>query len=394
MITLARDVVTVGDFIMSVAKLMFFSAFVFAMSMANTSLAGVNQTKPPADLKYGPEWTFTVKKTGDLTEEELDLVLEKLPVLKKIFINHCRQTRLCTVTDLTFTDDIEVVFKNGMIIRIENDPGVIEIQAEPMSLKQIKKYSNFIQQNIFDVLSKAKLYPHEREGAGHINIDLNYFSDKPLLLYNFIIDFFNHPGLGIVLNSMTANKTDAPYFDQIESQLKSENDEPSADSRFTNYLAFKKILTQFTKQIQKNSRNLSTEEVLEMFNTLLHEKYIALGIRGLNSFNSIYGPLLPTSRLEVRVLRPQATAFDYQLVLEIFESRIQYLSQLTTPLVLKPIKPIHDGYIALGQYADYLEESGLNLERYKSLLPQAWRDLDSKNYIRRYIKGGSCNKLF
>jgi len=67
MITLARDVVTVGDFIMSVAKLMFFSAFVFAMSMANTSLAGVNQTKPPADLKYGPEWTFTVKKTGDLT---------------------------------------------------------------------------------------------------------------------------------------------------------------------------------------------------------------------------------------------------------------------------------------------------------------------------------------
>lgn len=83
-----------------------------------------------------------------------------------------------------------------MIMNVSFDPGVFEVKAKPLSLTIWKKYQNLVQEAIFDNFAKIGFFPHEREGAGHINIGLGYFKNKAQLLRNFMVDFYNSPGVG------------------------------------------------------------------------------------------------------------------------------------------------------------------------------------------------------
>jgi len=322
----------------------------------------------PAKLKYGPEWTFTLSRTGPVSN------LDVFPYRKKIweqFKKHCKQSQICTVSDQLLVEDFKVTFKNGWVIEVASDPGVLEVKSMPNSLREITEMREFIQKNVFDQFKKIKMIPHEREGAGHTNIDLNYFLDKPLLLYNFIVDFYNHPGLGVVLNSLSANEEDARYIDQMSEW------HWAFDHVFNfHFKSFKGDVAMLQKKLQSRKSNVQIYDVINVFNKILNAKYVALGIRDVDSKS-----LNPKSRLEFRALRPQANAFDYQLVLEIIEARINYLKSFNHPITLAPVK-IDDGWLALGQYTDYLEESGLDYERYKSLMPDLWRDLNKSNFIR------------
>lgn len=341
-------------------------------------------------LKFGPEWTFTLRRTGIIDDFDRDELREKK---KEIWIQYkklCQNSKKCTVSGQKYYENFSVSFANGLNIEITDDPGVIEVKSNIHSLTEFQKLLPFVQLNVFDQFKKIKMTPHEREGAGHVNIDLNYFKDKPLLLYNFIVDFYNHPGLGLVLNSDSANSEDANYLNHF------------LERKHMHAAGFMWILYELPREIEKLGHSLSqknskvnSSDVISTFIQVLSQKYIALGLRSVSG-----GVFSDKSRMEVRVLRPQATALDYQLVLEIFSARIKYLSQQSEPLKLKPISSIDDGWVALGQYMDYIENAGLDYNKYKSLMPDVWRELNPKSFIRSNQKNNNrtekikCEGLF
>lgn len=327
----------------------------------------------PTEIKYGPEWTFTLRRTGPIDSlDAMDLSANKRKIWQQ-FKKLCNKTSKCTVTDQVYTENFKVAFENGLVIEVTNDPGVIEVKSTPNSLSEITQLRSFIQKNIFDQFKEIRMMPHEREGAGHTNIDLNYFQDKPLLLYNFIVDFYNHPGVGVVLSSLSANKSDARYIDQMEETLW------DFDHVFNfHFKTFKSDVAELQRKLLSQKSKVKTSDVISVFNKILNAKYVALGIRDVGGKN-----MSSKSRLEFRALRPQANALEYQLVLEIIEARINHLKSFNYPLTLAPNK-IEDGWVALGQYADYLEESGLEYERYLSLMPKTWRKLNKGNFVRGF----------
>lgn len=359
-------------------------SFAFIAILIAFQLSHVSMSLAADELIFGPELTFTNDRI--LKSETLDRKEELIAVagpIKRI----CSKTGKCTVELGLFGEIKSLQIHEGPTLYFTADPGVIEIKATPQTLKEWSRHKEIIQEALFDAFAEIGVKPHEREGAGHLNIGLHYFEKHPMALRNFIVDFYNHEGVGTVLNSLEANREDAPYLSQM-----------------------KKIETQYVeKSFRKNLEaldkieNLKAQDVAAAFGpTITKVKYRALGIRetkfwyGTGSVPlglSIHDTISSSSRLEVRVLRPQASMADFIKVMEIFEARIQYLKKFRSPIELNPVRPINDGWVALGQFADYLKEAGLDWKNYKSLMPAVWRDLPEQNFIRNDVKTIAIGKL-
>jgi len=362
------------NFLMSLILIQFVSCVVLAKSKVD---------KLTEELHHGPEWTFTLHRTDPVHDDlySSDLYMRKRQVWD-YYVKYCAKTRLCTVDKAADSPliygNFKVSFKNGLKIEITNDPGVIEIKAVKFTKNFIQSNVQFIEDNVFQVMKKHGLVPHEISGSGHNNIDLNYFKNKPLLLYNFIVDFYNNPAVGIVLNSLANNREYARDLNQMKEMLfaltgfEHVHFARDLDLIYTNTeKLFQKFKTQPTK--------IKASDVIRHFWTVLNYKYVALGIRGdLDSSAHI----TEQSRLELRTLRPQESAEQYLLVLDFIEERLKYLETLQEPLKLE-IAPIYeDGWNILGDYAAYLAEAKMSFDKYKPLMPEVWRGLNPKQFVR------------
>lgn len=355
-------------------------AVFFAALASNAQTAGV--------LIFGPEWTFTHDKFLPMHPEE-SAVRHYVDDVRDRFDDFCRTSSKCRFDRFGGHGLGEIIFADGLKVRIGVDPGVIELQATPLSLDAWKKVKNQVQEVIFDQLALENFKPHVHEGAGHINIGLEYFKDKPMLLRNFIVDFYNNPGVSVVLNSLNDNHHNAQTLDQMPQDVRDH----------------------FIRSIEKLDKipNFKIDDVLKIVGDPLVSKYIALGIRDVGyrpgekkAFMPSFIGLRSISRLEVRTVRPQANMEWFERALEIFDARIKnHLVKFDAAIPLAPARPIEDGYVALGQYADYIEESGLKLKDYKLLMPQIWQKLAVKDYIRKpkykikkAARAGQCQALF
>jgi hypothetical protein len=337
--------------------------------------ASMSNAQTPSTLIFGPEWTFTNEQFLQVPGYT-DRIRYVFDDLETSFQSNCKSSGKCKV-EREERRLIKITFTNGFQVHVTADEGVLELQSSPVSLSKWRQIKDEVQSSIFQTMSAEGFHPHEREGAGHVNVGLKFFENNPLLLRNFIVDFYNHNGMSVALNSLVDNSMTAKTLDQYNGYEKK----------------------QFIKKLQKldSVDNFTVNDVLKNLGEPLYAKFIALGLRDIGFHTHMPIDLYPTSRLEIRTLRPQSSMDDYIRVLEIFEARIQYLSHLKTKIKLGDVKPIHDGYEALGQFADYLEESGLDFRKYKSLLPEVWRSLPESNYIRDLKKKftiNRCEKLF
>ena len=376
---------------MSLILIQFMNGVVWAKSKADPLIE---------ELHHGPEWTFTLHRTDPVHDDLYsgDLYMRKRQVWD-YYIKYCTKTRLCAVDKADSPivyGNFRVSFSNGLEIEITNDPGVIEIKAVKFTKNFIQNNVQFIEDNVFQVMKKHGLVPHEISGSGHNNIDLNFFKNRPLLLYNFIVDFYNNPAVGIVLNSLANNREYARDLNQMKEMLFALTGDQhihfarDLDSIYkSTETLFQKFKTQPTK--------VKTSDVIQHFWTVLSFKYAALGLRGDFGRSAA---IAEQSRLELRTLRPQESAEQYLLVLEFIEERLKYLETLQEPLKLEKAPIYEDGWNILGDYAAYLAEAKMSFDKYKPLMPEVWRDLDSKQFIRssRFKKNKSkklsCEGIF
>jgi hypothetical protein len=309
-------------------------------------------------LLYGPEWTFTEPELLNLhlaPENELQQKWEaRHQAVEKAVrkLNEvCQSTGLCKGRPFDGRKDPTAFFDfaPGVWFGLSSDPAVIEVTAGKLSFADWKKYLDLFQKVVFDGLKSAGYTPHEREGAGHLNIGLNYFEDKPLLRRNFPVDILNHEGVALVLNSLTANENDATPFRRWPVEKR---------NLFFNSLA-----------AMDKERDYSEARFERAFKAI-RAKYVPIGLRGKDD----------EARFEIRTLRPQPSMKEFLQTIEIYEARIHYLETLQHPIALLKRPQVSDGWAALGEFADFLKESKLDWKDYKALLPEIWRDLPEENF--------------
>lgn len=359
------------------------AAFValFLSQWTNSGVAFAASSDTQSALIFGPEWTFTNDKliAADTSEDSnRPYVLKLREKVQLHFAKYCQTSGKCKYLTDGGSEEFQILTPFGTYLTLGTDPGVFEVQSEPRSLEQWRAESAYYQEVIFDNFKKIGLKPHLREGAGHLNIGIQYFEKNPKLLRNFIVDFYNHPGVGVVLNSLTANQFDSAYLDQWFERNHTGATSLSVYQSFENFyqMALDKL------GVLDAKKNYALSDVREAVLLYTIPKWVALGLRGTGSrFEATV--INGRSRIEIRALRPQASMADFVRVIEIFEARVKFLSRVDRPLALLRPEPIEDGWKALGQFADYLAEAGLNWQNYKTLMPQEWRELPEGNFIRK-----------
>jgi hypothetical protein len=343
------------------------SRYFFAkMLLLATALVFGFQNAQGEELIYGPEWTFTSEKMIDKFT-----ALQAYQEIEVGLAQYYKQ--LCSTGKCTYDPTFRILEVGKQIrINFNRDPGVIEIQTTPKTSAEWKQLAPFIQEHVFDVLISLGAKPHEREGAGHLNIGAKYFEKKPLLFRNFVVDFYNHPGLGTVLNSLMANIDDAAYLHEMNESFLYTKEELEADLKKLKKLDAKNSQTRLSTYVAGESAPFSAFE---------QNKYVALRLHISNKVHPSH------QRLEIRTLRPQQSMRDFLSAIEVYEARIHHLEKnFSAPIKPLPPVPVVDGWTALGEFADYLSDSGLDWKKYRNLMPEMWRNLDEKNFVRGKVK--------
>lgn len=330
-----------------------------------------NNKRQESEIIFGPEWTFSNKTLLFKEPKSNEPFLSKVANVIRLKFSDGPQAVTITPSQ---TGGFRVTAADGVWFEVGYDAGVLEVQSMPLSLNQWRIRAEFVQSLIFDSMKEAGFQPHEIEGAGHINIGLSYFRDKPGLAKNFLLDYLNHPGVGIALNAEQSNDRDAKSVYQYLDD--------------NGFLGTNDAL-QFLKEVENIEMDTLIPKVAKSnrgFISYIRGKAVAIGLRGyrIKQISGIeyYELLGEYSRFEMRQVRPQESFGSFLKVLEIFKARIEFLEKSGRVIKLNVPRKITDGWEVLGQFADYVEETGLSLKNYRELLPKVWRKLPEAHFIR------------
>ena len=257
----------------------------------------------------------------------------------------------------------------------------------------MEKNKKFFSKHVFELFTSLGYPPHEREGAGHLNIGIHYFKNKIFLFRNFIVDFLNHTGLQDSLNSQSANEEFAKPLWKIINKTELE------DEVIFRVKPFREVINTVDQILTSVANALKFDTVFQL---LMNESVLnareKLNAITLHSINQEQVEFFSTDRLEIRTIRPQKNFDSWLLVIEMFENRIKFLEKNYSHSLIPLNKPrkMVDGYESLGQFVDYIEATGAKWSKFKSLLPEVWQNLNEENFIRNTVPltNNFCKRLF
>ena len=322
---------------------------------------------------YGPEFTVT-SNYGDVRTGE-DLALNK-KLIEHLIENQPEGAKFRQNIKLGYPPLDRYESPNGWWFAFRTDPGVIEIQMKPMTVKDFKKYQSDMQDAIFVSAANVGLFPWDYQGGGHINIGVGAFDGNPLLLRNFIVDYFNHNELALgVLNYDTLNAASLSIQNSNSIEAVQELLNRFDQNEFgNNYSGVRRFLGD-----------------LNFFRSRSSDFFAHHG-RGKNTDMSFDAAASGDERIEIRAVRPQKSIDRWVKQIELLDARINYLAKIKTPIPLKfkvnvkpfPTNPTHeelqyrrfnppvDPQEALRAFYEYVNESGLKWSDYVSDLWPKW----------------------
>jgi hypothetical protein len=346
------------------------------------------------EAKFGPEWTFSIFLPDADFEPDPDL-----RDFRASLINKPRGAYRAASNQFLQSPS------GDWQVRLVTDPGVYEVQTTPMTVREFAKYQKIIQRDIFDNIKK--LYtatPLLFVGGGHINVGMKEFVANPNLLRNFLIDFYNHNELSLGIFGYDTNN--ALSFSMLSKDIK---------AKILNKLNW------FTREakFRVNRPNEILDLMDELFEYLgdlqsnIYDEFFqswqyGTSARGtaalqfarykfvdLNYKSAEYIVSSPDSaRLEIRSVRPQASADVYRRQIQLLQARLDFLAKQDRDIVFKPrlklqrvsvakhkLTPPVEPQEALQSFYIYVTESG-----------QKW--MDHRDYIwPMWITGGELEKF-
>jgi hypothetical protein len=276
------------------------------------------------------------------------------------------QLRLCQITserDAKGYDSyrIEVSSPRGRDawwFRLSYDPGVIEVQMQPSTLRDLEARQGLIQRLIFDAADLAELRPFMWSGGGHLHLDAQRaFGSNVRVFRDFIVDMNNHAALFLFL--MRGSPANAPALWML----------PDARQR-----SFLRLLAEVDArpnawQVETLADAIKSRVYSETVeNWAPADKYQFINITRLTQ-RGPRGFAESERTAEVRGLGPQYSAEQLLMLAEILEARLNWIRRRVArgeaPLEWSPLRfPLSTGYATLSPpelreaFDQYLRESG------------------------------------
>lgn len=237
-----------------------------------------------------------------------------------------------------------VDYANGRRIIFSQDPSVMELKLPGITAADFAEYRPFYQKELFDLTRRAGLRAPLLDGpwnGGHVHIDVaSAFDSDPSRLRNFLLDFVEHPELadGVLV------------WDKFNAAPISPDDEG---------LAW--VLHHLDRMIQKKQK-LEPLSLQYLSSSPVFGKQSALNI------NPGFGTL------EIRSLRSYRDARQLADTFALLEARIKH----TNGIDAKPHSPWKKKPMSRAEKAAafrrYVEETGLDYEKYKYLSARRFRE--------------------
>ncbi len=283
--------------------------FIFALATCLAQAAG----------RSGPEWTFTnnalielgrIRDTMSLpnSSEGHDQYQRKMLSLWAREIKlACPQCTIKKAGSFFSIDQLHIQVSENVWLEINRDPWVLEVTASAMDKDTFSKHSDLLQKLIWDSAKKIGINPHARVGGGHIHLEIkSFFGNDRNLFRNFLVDLANHPEL--FLGALGFDLLNAPPIAILFGKQKQN---------------FEKILAEFDKgamSINELMAKINSEVYSETFyDPYPHQQHNPEKYQAVN--------LLHDETIELRGLNPQESARIHLLLLQLFESRIEYLKK-------------------------------------------------------------------
>jgi hypothetical protein len=273
----------------------------------------------------------------------------------------------------------------------------------PMSVATAKKYASDIQDAIFVSAYNINRFPQAFAGGGHINVGTLQLTAHPLLLRNFLMDFYNHNELSLGIFSYDTNN--AMAFDLqrpgIKNQILKEFSDFDSTSPSKTEIEFlfnqlEKIQSGDTDEYSKHWYADESEEERLHADTDF-PRYLPRGSKG-HALSLFYARAILKERdrrLEFRAVRPQKDFFTYIDQIELIQARIQFLAKFDRAIPYQPLVDIFDDALtepqnyllsppvdpqsALQAFYTYVTESGQDWSRHRNYVWPDWSNGDELN---------------
>lgn len=265
----------------------------------------------------------------------------------------------------------KVVFPDGFSWVIHEDPKVLEVNSKPITLKQMKKgVIHKRLQDIFSLLKKNGLTPHERIGGGHIHIGLKEaFGNDRKAFRNYVVHYLNS---AVARLGFTYNLQYSPPLAALDSK-QHEN--------------FQKLLDDFDRD-----EEMTIEDFAERVNKDVYYKTYETGkdwnkpskYHALN-FTRITNPAIPAHAItiEMRDFRPEQNLDNLIFDAEYLQRMVKKSKHCNKALAYqKPFLLIYpkekfrvpQPFKAIQSCKKHLEELGLSMERFEPFLYPPLKD--------------------
>ncbi|MES2855340.1 MAG: hypothetical protein V4692_05735 [Bdellovibrionota bacterium] len=281
-------------------------------------------------------------------------------------------------------------YPNGFQLTIFPDPGVLELNSKPSSIDEIEKNLTLIQTDFFDQGKEIGLEPASFTGSGHIHIEVSKV--HPVTVRNFLADFYNSTGLAVgALNEDVFNAIGAGEFPEANKQ-ELRNSFKNFDSESNRSLADLENLASAAYQIPYS------EDLPEFQKS----RY---GSRDDKSFAVSFLSLRSVGTLEIRSIRPQASAASYLKLTKLFAARMHLAEEKRIRGELVPIGELKslrgNPQAIIADFDRYVSEAGLDIKDYREFVMPWWQntggefdkylDAKSKKNVPKRLKR-TCSK--
>lgn len=324
---------------------------------------------------FGPEFTFTnevLVREGNIAlndalkhghDPSVAVVTEhnmaKYLSFKEILIARCKSGGDCTTSigHDKHGENIRVTYKDGWYFEVGIDMCVIETQTKPGRIADFVFNKERLETDLWKVAESLDLRPHHRAGQGHVHIGLSAFNHDPILLRNFFADYSNHPELAF--GALGNHLGNSPPIAALKPEQRAGLTKALSEFDSLN----KKSIPGFVKLIDQNVYTASTNAKWDGANY-----YHAIRLQRAKRINK-------ASTVEIRAFRPQATADEFILQIELIQARINFLKDQPLVAYRDTGRYEYTPQEIVNSFNRYVTEAGLNWEKYKVLLPPNLRSI-------------------
>ncbi len=278
-------------------------------------------------------------------------------------------------------------YPNDFKLTVFPDPGALEINSSPSTLKDIEDNQSRIQSDIFDEAKKLGLEPAAFTGSGHMHIEVAKL--HPVTARNFIADFFNHTGLAAgALNEDVFNAIGVGEIPEANKQYLRDSFKHFDSLEAPKYTDLGAI----GERGYQISRKADLPEYQRARNSTRATKYFAVSFRSLSSIGTI----------EIRSIRPQASAGSYLKLVKLFTLRMQHAEKLRLQgkrVELGAMKSVRGQPLEIiADFDRYVSEVGLDINDYREFVLPWWQhkgaQFDQHLSLKRSHSARSCRAIF